>query len=323
MTLQSRKLLNRNPYGYVPTEWICILFIVLFSVSTLLHAIQATRYRLWFLLYTACLAGILEIVGWAGREWSIFDILQMTPYLMQIVCTIIGPTPFVAAMFVMLGEMIRRLGPRYSRLSATLYTIIFCSCDVISLVIQALGGAAASNAVANGENPENGGHIMLAGICFQLAAITFYMILASEFVIRCLLDKPLHGADKAPPATHALDRKHAIMLGALTFASICIYIRSIYRTIELSDGWTGHIIHTQRYFNWLDGGMVALAMFTLNCIHPGLILGPTETWNAKPADAPMPQVEEIRLGNRGRPASNETLLVKPPNVGHGLGGVAV
>lgn len=28
------KVLKRNPYGYVPTEWICILFVVLFSVST-------------------------------------------------------------------------------------------------------------------------------------------------------------------------------------------------------------------------------------------------------------------------------------------------
>ena len=25
---------SQNPYGYLPTEWICILFLVLFSVST-------------------------------------------------------------------------------------------------------------------------------------------------------------------------------------------------------------------------------------------------------------------------------------------------
>jgi len=310
MTLQSRKLLNHNPYGYVPTEWISILFLVLFAVTTALHTIQAVRYRLWFLLYTACLAGVLELVGWGGREWSARDILQMTPYLMQTVCTIIAPTPFVAAMFVILGEMIRRLGSCYSRLGARTYTIIFCSCDVISLVIQAVGGVLASTAVARGESAENGGHIMLAGICFQLVAITFYMILASEFVIRYLLDKPLRAGDKTiKPATHTLDRKHAIVLGSLAFASICIYIRSIYRTIELADGWTGHIIRTQRYFDWLDGGMVVFAMFTLNFAHPGVFLGSGRSWNAK-ADVPVSQVEEIRLVDPSKPASRETLLAK-------------
>jgi hypothetical protein len=49
--------------------------------------------------------------------------------------------------------------------------------------------------------------------------------------------------------------------------------RSVYRTIELQDGWTGRIIHTELYFNVLDGGMVTLAVFTMNFIHPGVFLG--------------------------------------------------
>lgn len=28
---------RKNPYGYIPTEWICILFVVLFSISTGTH----------------------------------------------------------------------------------------------------------------------------------------------------------------------------------------------------------------------------------------------------------------------------------------------
>jgi hypothetical protein len=34
-----------SPHGYIPTEWICILFIVLFSCTSLLHTVQAIRYR--------------------------------------------------------------------------------------------------------------------------------------------------------------------------------------------------------------------------------------------------------------------------------------
>lgn len=62
---------------------------------------------------------------------------------------------------------------------------------------------------------------------------------------------------------------------------------------ELTDGWSGRIIATQRYFSmsypsvvhyrfrfltefidWLDGGMITLAFFTINFFHPGMLVGP-------------------------------------------------
>ena len=39
------KVLKRNPYGYVPTEWICILFVVLFSVSTGMSMVSISSRR--------------------------------------------------------------------------------------------------------------------------------------------------------------------------------------------------------------------------------------------------------------------------------------
>ncbi len=39
------------------------------------------------------------------------------------------------------------------------------------------------------------------------------------------------------------------MIVGLALDGIFILIRSIYRTIELSDGWTGRIISTQVYFS--------------------------------------------------------------------------
>ena len=90
------------------------------------------------------------------------------------------------------------------------------------------------------------------------------------------------------PSQSPCERLHCILR-----RRVC---RSVYRTIELSNGWTGYIIHTQRYFgtsptstrfalysplymiDWLDGGMVCLAMFTMNVFHPGLLLGKADTW---------------------------------------------
>ncbi|KAI0076079.1 RTA1-domain-containing protein, partial [Panus rudis PR-1116 ss-1] len=262
----------RSPYGYVPTLWICALYVALFSLTTLIHVVQAGYYRLWFLYPTVVLGGIAEIIGWAGRLWSSKNPPSLNPFLMQITTTIIAPTPLVAANFVILGQLIQRLGPMYSRLSAMWYTILFVTCDIVALVVQAVGGAKASIAVQNGQDPNPGGHIMLGGIAFQLGSITIYMLLAGEFVLRYLYNRPLRNKAAAPAHT-VIDRKIGQMLFGLAFSSITIFIRSVYRTIELQDGWTGRIIGTQRYFNWLDGAMITLAFFCHNFFHPGRLLG--------------------------------------------------
>ncbi|KAG2336296.1 hypothetical protein BDR05DRAFT_971133 [Suillus weaverae] len=44
----------------------------------------------------------------------------------------------------------------------------------------------------------------------------------------------------------------------MAFCTLCIFIRSIYCTVELAD--------------WLDGAMVTLAIYTLNFFHPGIWL---------------------------------------------------
>ncbi|PCH37954.1 RTA1-domain-containing protein [Wolfiporia cocos MD-104 SS10] len=282
-----------SPYGYQPDIWIGILFIVLFGLSTICHLVQGIHYRLWWILPTIVLAGCMELIGWAGRLWSGYNVLLNTPYLMQIVCTILAPTPLVAASFVMLGQCIRRLGQQYSRLSAKWYTAVFCSCDVIALVIQALGGASASAAVNQGKSAKTGGNIMLAGIVFQLVAITFYMLLAAEFVLRYLYNKPIKAGAVAPTA-YGWDSNMKQMIATLAFSSLCIYVRSFYRTIELANGWQGYIIHTERYFVIMDALMITFAMWIMNICHPGRLLGPAPTWYDASAPAAPAGEEQPR-----------------------------
>lgn len=269
-----------NQYNYTPTLWICTLFVVLFSISGILHIIEALYTRLWFMFPTAVLAMIGEILGWSARLWSSQNVFAQTPFLIQICATIIAPTPLLAANFIILGEVIRRLGQQYSRLNATAYTIVFLACDIIALVIQAAGGGVASSADTDGKDPSSGGHIMLGGIVFQLVAISVYMALATEFVLRYVKDRPVR-AGAMSGSTAGLDKRMHLMLFGLALSSLAIFIRSVYRVIELADGWNGRIISTERYFDWLDGGMITLATFTTNIFHPGVLLGPGRAWGRK------------------------------------------
>ena len=117
---------------------------------------------------------------------------------------------------------------------------------------------------------------MLGGIVFQMIAITFYMGLAIEFVYRYLTDKPFQRPDNEPPSgNYFMDKNMKAALFGSAFASLALYVRSIYRTIELIDGWEGRIITTELYFNTMDGAMILLMMYSLNFLHPGRLLGPS------------------------------------------------
>lgn len=264
-----------GPYSYVPTEWICILFLVLYSISTILHLGQALKFRLWWMIPTATLAGILEIVGWSARLWSSQNPRLLTPFEMQLVGTVVAPTPLVAANFIILGRIINQVGPQYCRLTPKIYTIIFCCFDVACLIVQALGGATAARAVSQGTDAATGANIMLGGIAAQLFAIVVYVTLASEYFLRLKFNAPFRQVDEShlsEKGQGAVSKNLRILIYAMSFCTLCIFIRSVYRTVELAGGWFGPVITTQRYFDWLDGGMVTLAIYTLNFFHPGIWL---------------------------------------------------
>ncbi|KAI0042861.1 RTA1-domain-containing protein [Auriscalpium vulgare] len=262
-----------SQYHYDPTRWVAIIFIVLFSLSTIAHLGQLVRWRMWWLLPTVVLCGVLEIAGWSGRLWSSFDNGTLdSPFMLQIITTIIAPTPLVGANFILLGRIIRRLGPRYSRLGPKLYTTIFLTCDIVALVVQGGGGGIASG--NSNSNAKLGGNIMLGGIIFQLIAIICYAALAAEFLLRYVRDRPFEKRNAPDQPRGRTDKHMKILLGGMSLMTVFILIRSVYRTIELADGWNGKVISTQVLFNVFDGAMITLAMVTLNFCHPGYFLRP-------------------------------------------------
>lgn len=108
-------------------------------------------------------------------------------------------------------------------------------------------------------NTKPGTDIMVAGIIFQMASITVFVVCAVDFLWRTMRLNMLH----------KLKGTAVPLLYAMLFSIVCIYMRSIYRTIELLQGWTGYLITTQRFFIVLDGTAMVLAVSIFNLIHPG------------------------------------------------------
>ncbi|KAF8503092.1 RTA1 like protein-domain-containing protein [Gautieria morchelliformis] len=276
-----------SPYGYIPTQWICILYVALFGVTTAIHFVQVfyIKPRSYWMLPTVVMCGMGELIGWGARLWSSITPHSQNAFLMQITTTIISPTFMTAAFYTMLGRIISRLGPQFARMSPRVYVIVFITADLAALIVQAVGGAQASTAA----NPEDGAHVMLIGIFLQQAGIAIYMILGAEFLWRFRHQKPLRkftavatteenesfsGFEKPRLGRErgVMSHKEFLMVNGLIVATLLVLIRSVYRSIELTGGWTGPIITTEWYFNAFDGAPITLAMVTLNIFHPGFLL---------------------------------------------------
>lgn len=56
--------------------------------ALVIHIVEAISTRLWFMLYTAALANLGEVLGWAARLWSNRNPTLQTPFIMQYVVTL-------------------------------------------------------------------------------------------------------------------------------------------------------------------------------------------------------------------------------------------
>lgn len=239
-------------------------------------------------------AEIAEVLGWAARIWSSQCPYNLNAFLIQFSTLIIGeyptyrntaaggkystsqcitcqpaPTFFSAAIYIFLGCFVRVVGPKSSALSSRSYLWIFTSCDLISMVIQGVGGGVASSdsKKING-NLDHGANIMLAGVAFQLFSITIFVFCVCDVFYR------IHRYRLSAPSESIWP-----WLGALVSTTTCICIRCIYRTIELGQGPGGYLLLHETYLIALDAVMMVLLVAISAIFHPSWLI-PAETFIA-------------------------------------------
>ena len=130
----------------------------------------------------------------------------------------------------------------------------------------------ASVASHSDKSPETGNHIMIAGLAFQVFTLLIFMLLCLDFALKTLRRLRAMG-DAALDARHSQLRQSLAFrafLVALSLATLCIFIRSVYRVVELGEGWQGALIKVQNLFIGLEGVMVIVACLALNAFHPGI-----------------------------------------------------
>ena len=133
-----------------------------------------------------------------------------------------------------------------------MYTWIFISCDLISLVLQAAGGgiAGGKKAETNATTRDTGTDVMMAGIIWQVVTLSVFGFLIVDYFWKTYRNWHL----VPPQGKEIASRKEfKLFATAIFIAYVAIMTRCGYRIVELTGGWSSTIMRNQPSFIGLEG----------------------------------------------------------------------
>lgn len=264
-----------------------------------------------------------EFAGYLARVLAVNDTANSDLFLCQFVSLTISPAFTMAAIYFFMAQVlvVYQLGVsrRLCMLKPLWFSYIFVVCDVLSLVIQAAGGAMASLSLDGDGDAENGTHVMVAGLAFQVFSMLFFIFITVNFFYRVWFRSDhairfsfanlfalLFNTPKGKQLSHQLDptfsqeyasaRRLTIFgyLPLILYSSVLfIYIRCIYRVIELAQGWSGYLITHEVYIMTLDALMVCLTCAIYVPFHPVFIFRKTTNLSFKTVKRKTPVREKV------------------------------
>ncbi|KAF4550846.1 RTA1-like protein 4 [Elsinoe fawcettii] len=265
---------EETTYGYTPSLPANALFLALSTLCGILQVGLGIRYRTWSFLIGLVLGCITQSIGYIGRIMMHNNPWDDDAFTIQITCLIIGPAFISASIYLTLKHFVLAFGTEKSLLRPAWYTYAFITGDIISIVVQAVGGALAASA-DDQAGSDMGGNIMLAGIVWQVVSLGAFGILGLLYFFRTWRARRALSAERRELA---LSGRFRIFLGAVVLAYTTVLIRCIYRIPELAGGWSNELMRKEAEFIALDSAMVVVACVALTAAHPGFCFPAMAGW---------------------------------------------
>jgi hypothetical protein len=255
-------------FDYIPSIGGNAVYTAIFGLYIFAQLFLGIHYKSWGYM-TAMFFGLAgEFIGYIARI-----LLWQNPFdptgnnfLIYLCCLTIAPAFLSAAVYLCLGRIVVVYGRHLSRFRPGTYALIFCGCDLFSLVLQAAGGGIASGATTKSAT-QTGINIMIAGLSFQVASLALFALLGIEFAFRLRRSPQSWSKEHSKLYESKLWKAFLYGLGA---ATLTIFIRSAFRVAELSGGFHGPLANNQVSFMILEGAMIVIASSCLTFLHPGI-----------------------------------------------------
>ncbi|KAK6201372.1 putative transporter or flippase transmembrane protein [Scheffersomyces amazonensis] len=273
---------------------------ILFAIIFLWQAGLAMWSRHFYFGFCFVLGTGLEFAGYLARYLTVGDYSNYDKFVCQIICLTLAPAFLMAGIYLLLAQLIVLHGRHYSILKPMWFSYIFIVCDVGSLVVQAIGGAIAGIALNEFRSTVFGTHIMVGGIAFQVVSMTLFLYFLFDFInrslfrtgntnvrftvgnyLKCLLNTK-GGRNIKQTLNPFYNPKHdeirqragfGLIPLMILLSVVLVYIRCIYRVVELAQGWKGYLITHEVYVMTLDALMILLTCIIYSIYHPSFMFG--------------------------------------------------
>ncbi|KAK1980102.1 parasitic phase-specific protein PSP-1 [Colletotrichum cereale] len=237
---------------YRPSTQVNGTFIALFSLAMIIHTYQGVRSRNWGFMASMIGGCLLEIVGYVGRLILHENPFSFGGFLLQIICITVAPVFFCAAIYVMLSKVIINLDQSISRFNPRLFYYIFIPCDIISLVLQATGGAL-STVGNNKTQVQKGVNVSLAGLVFQVVTLVAFCGLFADYLMTLMRNN----------SRERMTKRLQTLVAFLFISSLLILVRCSYRIEELKEGYFSAVFRNEPLFVGLESSVMVIAVFCL------------------------------------------------------------
>lgn len=324
---------ENNLFDYYLNRPANIIYFTLFSLLFLYYLGMCIKSRyIWFNVTFTC-GYVLEFLGFLGRILAFIDWTDMNYFLIQFICLTIAPAFIMAGIYFNFGQLVIVHGRQYSLLKPLWYTYLFITCDVLSLVIQAAGGGMAAVATSSHKDASSGTNTMIAGIAFQVVAMSIFLFFWFTFLYRIYFCNPnsKNGSDlsNSPMSKKSLKNYLSLLFNtkaaksykineleefynpkyqdlrvrpltsyyplAMTIGTVCVYIRCVYRVVELAQGWSGYLITTEVFLMVLDALMIAICGLVFVPFHPLWVFGKENRLQVKSIKRNLDNVPENKF----------------------------
>ncbi|OJD31751.1 rta-like protein [Diplodia corticola] len=250
---------------YKPSLPAGAIFTALFAISTVLHAWQLIRTRTWYFT-PFVIGGTFEVIGYVSRVVASVQYPNSAklPYILQAVLLLLAPALFAASIYMVLGRIIRVTGGEaYSLVRVNWLTKIFVFGDILSFLIQGVGGGMLASA-DTAKQRDHGQLFITIGLIVQIIFFGLFILTTIHYNWRL---------SKAPTdASRTTAVSWQMYLIVLYVSNGLIMIRSIFRLVEYVQGEDGELLSKEVYLYIFDAVLMFLSMATFNWKHPSSLI---------------------------------------------------